>query len=402
MKVFYSWQSDTPNNIGRAFIREALDEAIAGLDVDEADRPTVDQDTAGVLGSPPIADTIFQKIRASQVVVADVTLTGQTPEGKHLANSNVAIELGYALGVHGDAILLKVMNRHYGQPDKLPFDLAHRRWPVQFNLPPGASADDRRKARDALAKTLRGILEAYLAASRPPPEQFARAPSTYNAAAYWQPGEALAKDGRTGEPLVLHNAAQPLLYLRISPREKIAPLSSAVLNDYGKSSIEPFIGRSAGWSPTRNRHGTLTHTPIADGLFSITQVLKSGEIWGVDARLLREREGYPTFVPADACEAGLQESLRRYLQAGRDHFGYSGIIEVEAGLVNVIGFNLAIADRWGDNMRGPIYEDVKVATFVDLREPATSEAALLKIFSAIFDAAGLERPQNYRNFPGKS
>src|SRR5262245_53136934 len=110
MKVFYSWQSDTPNNIGRAFIRDCLDDAVAGLEVDESDRPTVDQDTQGVLGSPVIADKIFEKIRDAKVVVADVTLTGQTPEGKRLANSNVCIELGYALGIHGDKVLLKIMN----------------------------------------------------------------------------------------------------------------------------------------------------------------------------------------------------------------------------------------------------------------------------------------------------
>src|SRR5215469_11748515 len=114
MKVFYSWQSDSSAKVGRTFIREALEAAIAGLELEDARRPEIDQDTKGVLGSPVIADTIFQKIREAKVVVADVTLTGHTPDGKSLCNSNVAIELGYALGIHGDAILLKVMNSHYG------------------------------------------------------------------------------------------------------------------------------------------------------------------------------------------------------------------------------------------------------------------------------------------------
>jgi hypothetical protein len=59
MKIFYSWQSDTPKEVGRTFIREALDAAVAGIEVDEPDRPTIDQDTQGVLGSPVIADTIL-------------------------------------------------------------------------------------------------------------------------------------------------------------------------------------------------------------------------------------------------------------------------------------------------------------------------------------------------------
>jgi hypothetical protein len=229
MKVFYSWQSDAPNNVGRSFIREALDAAASGLHLDEAERPVIDQDTSGVLGSPVIADTIFQKIRLAKVVVADVTLTGQTSDGKRLANSNVAIELGYAIGVHGDGVLLKVMNTHYGPPEDLPFDLAHRRWPVQFKLSPDASAPERQRVRDALAQTLRKILEAYIEANRPPAEFFEPTPSTFNSAAYWQKDEVLAKTeaiptrGAESESL-RYGVDEPLMYLRIWPTTKIAPL----------------------------------------------------------------------------------------------------------------------------------------------------------------------------------
>jgi hypothetical protein len=87
MKVFYSWQSDTPAKVGRTFIREALEAAIAGLELEDAERPEIDRDTKGVLGSPVIADTIFRKIREARVVVADVTLTGHTPDGKSLCLS---------------------------------------------------------------------------------------------------------------------------------------------------------------------------------------------------------------------------------------------------------------------------------------------------------------------------
>ena len=166
LKIFYSWQSDTEPKANRMFIREALKAAIAGLDLQEAERPEIDQDTKGVLGSPVVADTIFKKIEAAAVVVADVTLTGSTPAGKRLCNSNVAIELGYALGIHGDEVLLKVMNVHYGPPQDLPFDLTHRRWPVQYDLAPDADHSHRKQAGDLLAQELRQILRQYLQAAR--------------------------------------------------------------------------------------------------------------------------------------------------------------------------------------------------------------------------------------------
>jgi len=276
MKIFYSWQSDTPKEIGRTLIREALDAAVAGITVDEAERPIVDQDTQGVLGSPVIADTIFRKIREADVVVADVTLTGQTRSGKRLINSNVAVELGYAIGTRGDGVLLKVMNNHYASPKNLPFDLAHRRWPVQYELSPDTSPDLRERVRDKLAAELHSILEDYIQANQPPLLPFAPTPATINAASYWTPGEALAA---VGEALFSDTVKelkfasnQPLVYLRLWPDQRIPPLSNQLLhNDLDKSVIEPLCGTTSGWSNERNRYGRIAIAfDIDKTLYAIT------------------------------------------------------------------------------------------------------------------------------------
>jgi hypothetical protein len=163
LTVFYSWQSDTEPRTNRSFIRDALKAAIADLDLEDAERPEIDQDTSGVLGAPVIAETIFSKIRVASVFVADVTLTGATSNGKKLCNSNVVLELGYALRALGDDALLNVMNTHYGPPEALPFDLAHRRWPLQYALAPDATNGERLAIKSALAAQLTPILKAYLA-----------------------------------------------------------------------------------------------------------------------------------------------------------------------------------------------------------------------------------------------
>lgn len=399
MKVFYSWQSDTESKVNRAFIREALETAIEGLGLEDAERPEVDQDTKGVLGSPPIADTIFRKIREANVVVADVTLTGQTASGKRLCNSNVAIELGYALGVHGHEVLLKVMNTNYGPPQDLPFDLAHRRWPVQYNLSPDAGPADRRKVRDALVHELRQILNAYLAANRAPADVFAPTPSTYNAAAYWQLGEGLVEvDTREGAGSLAYAAEEPLVYLHIWPTERIPPLTSGILGDYSKSTMEPLCGGRNGWSWERNRHGVLTYATYKDSpqLASSTQVFRSGEVWGVNNYLLRDKEPRgQKYVPTVAYEQGLRSSLEIYLKAARDHFGYPARIMVESGLVNVADFKLAMSNYFW----GPIYNDVIVQAEIDLDTPDTVKAALLKIYEQVFDSAGRPRPKSHNNFP---
>jgi hypothetical protein len=65
MKVFWSWQSDTPGRIGRHFVRDALSAAIEQLkQTPEIEEPTarearsamhLDQDRKGIPGSPDLA-----------------------------------------------------------------------------------------------------------------------------------------------------------------------------------------------------------------------------------------------------------------------------------------------------------------------------------------------------------
>jgi hypothetical protein len=82
MKIFWSWQSDTPGKTGRYLIRDALKDAIdqlkQTLDIEEPAREDLhlDQDIQEITGSPDLVRTIFDTIDQSAIVVADVTLVG--------------------------------------------------------------------------------------------------------------------------------------------------------------------------------------------------------------------------------------------------------------------------------------------------------------------------------------
>jgi hypothetical protein len=397
MKIFYSWQSDTPKEVGKEFIRQALDAAVSGLEINESERPIVDQDTAGVLGSPIIAETIFRKIRDASVIVVDVSLTGKTASNKPLINSNIAIELGYAIGVHGDEVLLKVMNTYYGPAKNLPFDLIHRRWPVRFALPPNATDPQRQQVLDELAGELRNILDAYVQAHRLPPELFAPTASTSNPAAFWQSQDVLVQhgDASLGDTVVAYalRADLPMIYMRMWPHEKIAPLSAAILNDQSKSVIEPLCGTRSGWSNARNRYGRIAYAWTADNtLDAVTQVFKSGEIWGINHYQLRPRDGYPKVLPMIPFEQGVRNSLSKYLHAGQADFGYPNKVHVEFGLINVSGFKLALPSNSLPHFSGDIFEDVKVSTVVDMQEEQSAEEALNEILRTVYEAAGETRP----------
>lgn len=100
--------------------------------MDEAIR--LDHDTIGIPGTPDIANTIFSKIRETVVFVADLTLSSQSKSEKKSPNPNVLIELGYAFSAISDSRVISVMNTASGEPSHLPFDLSHKRWPIQYSL----------------------------------------------------------------------------------------------------------------------------------------------------------------------------------------------------------------------------------------------------------------------------
>src|SRR5690242_5713984 len=86
--VFYSWQSDLPNRTNRGFIQEALERAIKAIVSDESVVLDIvlDRDTQNVSGAPDIAVTIFKKIDAAAVFVADVSIVLGNDAGRPSPN----------------------------------------------------------------------------------------------------------------------------------------------------------------------------------------------------------------------------------------------------------------------------------------------------------------------------
>lgn len=169
MKVFWSWQSDHPGKISRHFVREALEEAIVALqqdpDIQEAARDAeLDHDRKGVPGSPDLANVILNKIGQSDAFVADVTPVGNVlgNTNKRLINSNVAIELGYALSALSDRALLMILNEAYGTRDDLPFDLKHKAGPIIYRLESSASKSKISNEKLSLAGKLKTALREML------------------------------------------------------------------------------------------------------------------------------------------------------------------------------------------------------------------------------------------------
>lgn len=164
--VFYSWQSDLLGRTNRTLIQTALEKAVASIASDdelEIDTFIVQRDTKGLPGTPNIAEAIFERIRAADIFVADVSIVTGAENPRPAPNPNVLIETGYALHALGEERLIFVMNTSYGAPQLLPFDL-HVRRAMQYNSP--AEAAERATARNELAGELENALRSIISAIR--------------------------------------------------------------------------------------------------------------------------------------------------------------------------------------------------------------------------------------------
>lgn len=94
--IFYSWQSDI--KAVKNYIQGSLKTVKGdkyGLEI------KIDHDTSGLPGSPKIEDAIIEKIKRSDIFVADVTIINQDYNGRKVCNPNVLLEPGVAISSLG-------------------------------------------------------------------------------------------------------------------------------------------------------------------------------------------------------------------------------------------------------------------------------------------------------------
>ncbi len=395
MKIFYSWQEDTDLSTCKSLIREALE--IASKKV--SDDLEIDHDTKRVLGSPNIVEIIARKIRGASVFIADVTLTGKTckPDGKKKMqiNSNVAIELGYALGTHGDEVVVKVMNDHYGTPEDLPFDVRDRH-PVRFTLAPSGNKLEKKHARDQLSAQFENILsEHYAHWQSSPSQQPEKTPFTLNRAAYWDNSGPLidALDTHGNRLRLEYDDTKPIVYLRLSPNNKLPELSkNDQVNSLWSSNPPVFFGTTGGINIERNRYGAIVFASMGKEKIhgGTTQLFKTGEVWGVASIIFSYDKENNLYLPSKDFEEYFNKSLEEYVKLAQA-IGYKSAY-VEAGLMNltVAPVYLGVSD-YGALDRYYFHNDFYYENTIDLNKDNDISVFSNGFMDKVYDEAGAQR-----------
>lgn len=403
MKIFWSWQSDTPGRTGRHFVRAALLLAIERLkqarDVGEPtaaesrERLHLDQDRQGISGSPDLASTIFEKIERSAVFVADVTLVGGSDGGsKRLMNSNVAIEYGHAHHALGSEAILMVQNTHYGNRDALPFDLKHKAGPIQFSLAPGAEKAEieaeQKKLVSQLVVALRPYLERATAQTGAP---FQEATSTTSPALFFNVAEVLGRVGTGTEDEIEYRFGETsVFYLRVMPAAARPPLKQTQLMDIA-SRHRPDVLSPYRYNGhlDRNRHGVVAVEPsgTATTSRSVTQLFGTGEIWGISTHFFSTSRGRP-LIPMTKLENIYRRALSNYCEILSVGMGISAPYTIVLGAVGLQDAYVGI----DNSAEGPIHTDsIEVRRILHALGIEAQEAVVRDFVDAILDLAGISR-----------
>lgn len=125
--IFYSWQNDLDKRTHRYFIEKCIKQALTVVENDAKIYMDYDRDTMGLMGSPDISDTIFDKIDRSILFVCDLSIINEMNAEKKMPNPNVLMELGYAVNRLGWDRIICLFDNTQCSIEDLPFDVRKQR-----------------------------------------------------------------------------------------------------------------------------------------------------------------------------------------------------------------------------------------------------------------------------------
>ena len=158
--IFYSWQCDSDKKFNRNFIENCLSNAINRINKVIDYTLILDKNTIGESGPPDIVNVILNKIDMAIGFVADITPIVCLKE-KYLSNSNVMLELGYALSSLSDERVILICNTSKCRLNDLPFDLGLKRI-VSYEYDEESDANKAKNQKEKLENTLYEAIQAII------------------------------------------------------------------------------------------------------------------------------------------------------------------------------------------------------------------------------------------------
>jgi len=193
-----------------------------------------------------------------------------------------------------------------------------------------------------------------------------------------------------------------VFYLRLIPTRPLAmPLPLSLLLDH--AGRYGAFGAKAGVYIRENEYGVAIINPAGDtaNIDSLTQHFRNGEIWGINADILRQgdRGEPPPWLISMGIERTLIESLGLYFDFVRDVSRIEPPFTIEAGLHRVRGRLLVITGATL-GASGKIFDDsFELRRVIRGVDQNTQHRFLLEFFELMHGQTGHPRPNKLYGFP---
>lgn len=409
--VFYSWQSDLPNPTNRTFIENCLTAAIAKLNDThlqsaerEDDNITLDSDTKGEPGQAHISETIMEKIDRCSAFAFDLSFIAMRKDGTGIPNPNVLIEYGYARRACGLGRMVPIINAYYGlkKPTDLPFDLRHLSGSIVYSLAPDATPEEKAEVKKQLIKDLHAHISLIFSKNHDDAaidDGFAAQEPTFSSAAFFGKEEEFPKFHDSGQ-IRAHAIVPkvPLVFLRLVPKRQLELSGTEIVKKINSSDLRPMGDRPRSWGFHRNARGAAVISTEDDTCIRyLTQVFKSGELWGIDAEMLdfnlrAQQYNKGHYVPCVVFEECFVRALENYRVFIREILGLEPPYLIIAGATEIKNFQLATHYRGGNGLRGHIFENEIVWDHIDIDAARSARETLIPFFETVWDRFGEVRP----------
>lgn len=415
--VFYSWQSDLSKKINRYFIEDAIGKAIKNLNRDLSlqrsardESLIIDKDTKGIPGTPPIVDTIFQKISKCGIFIPDLTFVGRTKLGRDLPNPNVLIEYGWALNAVGNSRIIPIMNKAFGKPNAqtLPFNMRHLRHPITYMLKGEMSPGEQSKVKAGLIKELTGAIKLILQKElfdkgKKEGAVFQGAPWTINPSTFLEEGKALASRRTREKDLIFHVPNVARIFLRLIPESPVQPtMTTKKAYDLSIDGNLAPMGDRGGYSRDRNKFGACIYADENGKVSYLTQLFKSGELWGIDADIIDKQSLMKWgnvdfgFLPCSLFERTFIDTLKNYLNFASSILKLKLPLRLVVGATDVMGYRMTAPSgayfpglaRYGGNV---VEDNIIYEGEITNYESKPTEI-LRPFFDHVWEECGLTRP----------
>lgn len=404
VKVFYSWQSDLDRSRHSDFIRSAIKAALAdqpSLELEDAQRPELDEAGVGRADAESIISVILKKISDAAVIVADVTPITVVGKDKLTPNPNVLYELGYAAAKLSNRLIL-VMNSAEGhRPKDMPFDIAQRPI-IIYSLPSGATPPQQREALKQLTKMLAGAIAANLAGARRKITDDAEIrPHGTNPGdpSVWFEKGSFRAQGNHGRSINIIVKPQPRSFLRIIPAgwqaDRVPGFDGFRKFTNGERTIAPSPDYALSYSGDvlycpdgAVRYYRLASAQNSDDIAADTLAVlfdSTGEIWVINNLSMFQNGKKEWVLDLPYTLRCWQKSLADGI-AFMDAFQASGRRQIIAG-VNVVQRTMLPVGQ--HNAREGMKRNVVVQEESTDWSPETQRAFLLKLFNKVRAAYAL-------------